>query len=221
MSKPSRNKSTTRRKLLIFSSIFLFVLLFVFYLSNRVVTQAAVGKIYSKTASIPKNKVGLVLGTSKYVARGKINLYYQFRIDATVALFKAGKIDFILVSGDNGSKSYNEPTTMQKDLIAAGIPAERIFLDYAGFRTLDSVIRSEAVFGQHSITIISQKFHVERAIYIAKKKGIKAIGFNAKDVSTRAGLKTTIRERFARIKVVLDIWFGKEPKFYGDKIEIN
>jgi SanA protein len=109
--------------------------------------------------------VGLVLGTSQYLKNGYLNWYFKYRIEATVELYKKGKIDFILVSGDNSHKNYDEPTAFKNELIKRGIPADQIYLDYAGFRTLDSVVRAKEIFGQTSITIISQKFHNERAIY--------------------------------------------------------
>lgn len=190
------------------------------YFSNKWVENFAEDKIYSSINDIPKNKVGLLLGTGKYLRNGHINLYYQYRIDATVKLYKAGKIKHVLISGDNSRKEYDEPSTMKNDLIAKGIPANKIHLDYAGFRTLDSVVRCKEIFGQESITVISQQFHNERAIFIADSKDITAVGFNAKDVSKRYGFKVQLREKLARVKVVLDLITGKEPKFLGDKIEI-
>lgn len=175
----------------------------------------------TELSDIPKNKVGLLLGTSKYLKNGRINAYYQFRIDATVRLFQAGLIEYVLISGDNGTKSYNEPETMRDDLIARGIPASKIYLDYAGFRTLDSVVRAKEIFSQQEFTVISQKFHNERAIYLARHFGIRAYGYNASEVSVRYGFKVTIREYFARFKMQLDLLFGVEPKFLGEKIEIK
>lgn len=207
----------------------LFISLFIFgcsvvagvFLINFIVENSARKKVFSSVEEISHNKVGLLLGTSKYVSSGRVNLYYKYRIDAAVALFKAGKIDYILVSGDNSSYSYDEPTTFKKDLEARGIPSNKIYLDYAGFRTLDSVVRSKKVFGQSSITVISQEFHNERALFLAKRKGVKAIGFNAKDVSANYGVKTQTREKFARVKMVLDLIVGVQPKFLGEAIEIK
>ena len=133
------------------------LLLFGLILTNAMVSFQARNHIYDTTENIPKNKVGLILGAGKYTASGHINSYYKYRLEAAVELYKAGKIEFILISGDNGRKTYDEPTTFKIDLIAKGIPENRIFLDYAGFRTLDSVVRSKEIFGQDSITIISQK----------------------------------------------------------------
>ncbi|AUC83618.1 vancomycin high temperature exclusion protein [Lacinutrix sp. Bg11-31] len=188
---------------------------------NSIIIYNAEGKTFSKTENIPKNKVGLVLGAGKYLKNGRINLYYKYRIDATVKLYKTGKIDFVLASGDNGIEAYDEPTTFKEDLIARGIPEHKIFLDYAGFRTLDSVIRAKEIFSLTQCTIISQKFHNERAIYLAKKNGINAIAFNAKDITGRYGLKTNLREYLAKTKAVLDVVFNVQPKFLGKKIEIK
>lgn len=177
---------------------------------------------YNDPADIPGKKIGLLLGTSKYLSKGKHNFYYKYRIDAAVELFRLGKISYILVSGDNATMNYDEPTTIKKDLVNRGIPEKRIFLDYAGFRTLDSVERCKEVFGETDIVVISQQFHNERALYIAKKKGINAVGFNARDVDFRYGYKTKLREKFARVKTILDIHLlNTQPKFLGPKIEIS
>jgi SanA protein len=203
------------------------ILLFVFacfafvLFSYFIVEVDTQGDTFTSTASIPKNKVGLVLGTSRLTRSGRINYYFKHRIDATVKLYRAGKIDFVLVSGDNGHKGYDEPTDFKNALIEQGIPEDKIFLDYAGFRTLDSVVRAKEVFGQHSFTVISQEFHNERAIFLANRKGIQVVGFNAKDVRTSAKLKMKLREYLARTKAVLDIIFGVKPKFLGEKIEIK
>jgi len=189
--------------------------------TNYWIVYKAKDAVYSKVNDLPKNKVGLLLGTSKYRAQGGINLYYAYRIDAAVALFNAGKIDYILVSGDNGTEYYDEPTTFKNDLVKRGIPEDRIVLDFAGFRTLDSVLRAKEVFGQESFTIISQKFHNERAVYLAKHFNINAIGFNARDVTHRYGLKTRAREYLARIKASIDVVFNVQPKFLGEKIKIE
>ena len=187
---------------------------------NRVIENAASGKLYSDTESIPFNKVGLLLGTSKYLKHGAVNPYYYFRIEAAVKLLKAGKIRYIIVSGDNGHQEYNEPVQMQTDLIKAGIDSSVIYLDYAGFRTFDSIVRLKEIFSQDSVTIISQQFHNERAIYIASREGISAIGFNAEDVGKNAGFKVQVREKLARVKVFVDYLFGKKPKFLGQKVVI-
>lgn len=202
--------------------LFIAVLLCIVLVTNDyLISKKAEGSLYSNVNDIPKNKVGLLLGTSKYMSKGGINLYYAYRIDAAITLYKAGKIDYILISGDNSHISYNEPNTFKKDLIKRGIPADKIVLDYAGFRTLDSVIRAKEIFGQDTVIVISQAFHNERAIYIARHFDIDAIGFNAKDVNNRYGLKTRLREYFARAKASLDLLFNVQPKFLGEEIPIG
>lgn len=185
------------------------------------VENATENKVFNSVEEIPQNRVGLLLGTGKFLASGRVNLYYEYRIDAAVKLYKSGKIDYVLVSGDNSTKNYDEPSTMKDDLVKHGIPQGEIYLDYAGFRTLDSVVRCKEIFGQDSITVISQQFHNERAIFIAQQKGISAVGYNAKGVSTRYGIRVQIRERLARVKMILDLLIGKKPKFLGKKIEIK
>ncbi|WP_339628482.1 ElyC/SanA/YdcF family protein [uncultured Maribacter sp.] len=197
------------------------VLLLVILTCNFIISSTTEDKTYSDINTIPPNRVGLVLGTSNRISNGSSNPYYTYRIDATVALYKAGKIKFILVSGDNGSIYYNEPNTIKKDLIKSGIPEQVIYLDYAGFRTLDSMVRAKYIFGLDNVTVISQKFHNERAIYIAEQKGLKAIGFNAQDLSTSQGFKVRFREYLARVKVFIDMILNTQPKFYGATVEIK
>ena len=196
-------------------------LLLLVLLLNYKVKNDVKESMYDNITETPSKKVGLLLGTAKYVKGGWINLYYTHRITAAVELYKAGKIEYILISGDNGRESYDEPTLMKEDLMAAGIPESAIYLDYAGFRTLDSVVRCKRIFGELDILVISQQFHNERAVYIARAKGMQAIGYNAQDVNAKYGFKTRIREYLARTKMFLDLWFGKEPKFLGEEIQIG
>ena len=196
------------------------LVLFVFAV-DAYVSRSVKKQLHDQVATVGYNKVGLVLGTSKYVGTGRVNLYYKYRINAAVQLYKSRKIDYIIVSGDNRQTNYNEPKTMMQDLVDAGVPRERIFLDYAGFRTLDSVVRCKAIFKTTDVTIISQKFHNERAVFIANKKGLNASAFNAKDPPIEIGLKVLIREKLARVKMVLDLIVNKQPKFYGPPVEIK
>lgn len=196
------------------------VIIILVLIMNFYVEQKTKDYIYDDVNNIPKNEVGLLLGTSKYLTSGIENLYYTYRIQAAVELYENKKIDIIIVSGDNSTKEYNEPAMMMNDLVEKGVKKEDIVLDYAGFRTLDSVVRSKEIFEQNKITIISQKFHNERAIFIAMIKDIDAIGYNAKDVNIRYGFKTQVREYLARVKMFFDIAVNKQPKFLGEKILI-
>ena len=188
---------------------------------NYVVNSSTKKQVYDDIAAIPKNKVGLLLGTSKYQDKGRniINQYYQNRIDAAVALYMAGKIDYIIVSGDSNTIYYNEPVLMRNDLMARGVPAKKIFMDNAGFRTLDSILRCRDIFGQDHFTIISQAFHDQRALYIANHKQVTAIAYVAKDGDM--WWFSYLREKFARVKMVLDLIQNTQARHYGEKIEIK
>jgi SanA protein len=209
------------KKLSIIFLALLIVGLLIIFICNHLVESAAKGKLYSDTAEIPYNKTGLILGTSKYIAGRYLNPYYQYRLEAAIALIRSGKVSYLLISGDNSRKDYSEPEDMKADLVSAGIDSSVIYLDYAGFRTFDSMVRLREVFGQDSVTVISQQFHNERALYIAGREQIAAIGFNAQDVQRSAGLRVRVREKLARVKVFLDYLVGEKPKFLGEKIIIS
>lgn len=187
---------------------------------NYIIEKKSKSQLYSQVTEIPSQKVGLLLGTSPKLKSGMPNLYFNYRIEAATALYKAGKIKYLLVSGDNRRDDYNEPEEMKQALIAAGVPADHIFLDYAGLRTLDSVIRANRIFGLNSFTVISQRFHNERAVYIAQHNNLQVVGYNAKDVTAYAGFKTNLRELLARVKVFVDILTDKSPKHMGETVEI-
>ncbi|WP_047450730.1 vancomycin high temperature exclusion protein [Alistipes sp. ZOR0009] len=195
-------------------------LILIIYANNKI-EKASEKDVFYSVSEIPSNNVGLLLGTSKYLRSGKPNQYFENRITATVQLYKAGKIKNVVISGDHGKKNYNEPQDMKNELVKQGIPQESIYLDYAGFRTYDSVYRIKEIFGQTNFTIISQEFHNKRALYIAKSLNLHASGFNAKDVDAYNGFKTKVREKFARVKMLIDLAISKKPKYLGEKIEIK
>lgn len=192
----------------------------IFY-ADAVVEQSAEGKVYTSVQNIPEKKVALLLGTNKYTMSGRENLFYIYRVQAIEDLYKAGKIEFVLISGDNGREEYNEPEQMRDDLITEGIPEENIYLDYAGFRTWDSIIRANKVFLENDFIIVSQEFHNKRALYIAKKNDIDAIAFNATDVPVARSPRIWLRERLARVKLLLDVLFNTDPRFLGETITIE
>lgn len=209
-------------KKILFTGLIFFGLsvLFVLY-ANYTIDYEAEDNVTSDIGNLPNEKVGLLLGTSRILANRKPNPYFVNRIKAAAELYHAGRIQNIIASGDNSRKNYNEPEDMKKALIRLGVPADKIYEDFAGFRTLDSVIRAKEIFGQKSFIVISQRFHNERAIYLAHQNGITAYGYNAKDVDKEAGFKTNAREKLARVKVFWDFFFGVEPKFGGEKILIE
>ncbi|OGH88811.1 MAG: protein SanA [Candidatus Magasanikbacteria bacterium RIFOXYC2_FULL_42_28] len=201
--------------------ILIFTTLAIIWLADFKIEHATNDLTYNDATEIPHNKVGLLLGTTKYAPSGQLNGYFVYRIQAAVDLFNNQKIDNIVISGDNGTKKYNEPEDMKNELVARGIPENKIYLDYAGFRTYDSVVRLNKIFGQDKFTIISQEFHNRRAIYIAQAKNLEAVGYNAKDINTYRGLRTKLREKLARVKVFIDLLTNKQPKFLGEEIEIK
>lgn len=174
--------------------------------------------MYSNLDHLPKNQVGLVLGTSQRTRSGRLNLHFKSRMDAAALLFKEGKIKHILASGDNQYATYNEPKAMKEALIQRGVPEEAITLDYAGLRTLDSIVRAKEIFGQDKFTIISQEYHNSRAVFIARYYGMDAIAFCAQKVEIKHSLKTELREYLAKVKAVIDLYITKqEPRHLGKK----
>lgn len=161
-----------------------------------------------------------MLGTSPYVGKRK-NLFFEARMNATAALWKAGKIKLVLVSGDNGTKNYDEPTAMRDALVRRGLPSEAITLDHAGFRTLDTMARAKTVFGLDKATVVTDDFHLPRALFLAKAHGIEAAGFESEPVPLDSSVKTRLREVGSRVKAWLDIYIlGTKPKFYGTKVDL-
>lgn len=172
-------------------------------------------RLFTDVNALPARKVGLVLGCAP-------NLYFHHRVQAAREAFDAGKIEYILVSGDNHIASYDEAGAMKRALIHLGIPEERIVCDYAGFSTIDSVVRAREVFGQEQITIISQPFHVQRALFIAQRRQLDAVGYCARDVELSIGTPTRLREAFARVKTVLDLYLlHRRPRFLGEPVTIG
>jgi SanA protein len=175
-------------------------------------------KIYTDISTCPTNNIGILFGCGKFMNDGQTNLYYLYRIRAATALYKAGKVKHLLVSGDNHTEKYNEPETMKRDLVQAGIPASAITCDYAGFSTFETVVRAKEIFGVHEATLVTQPYHLPRALYIAAAHGIKAIGYGAKERAFLDSPKTKLREIPARIATYgdINIW-GRKPRFLGKK----
>ncbi|TWP27310.1 vancomycin high temperature exclusion protein [Apibacter muscae] len=208
------------KKLLKIAIAFVILLLVIIVLADWAVSRLSKKYLYDSTEQIPANRVAMVLGTSKKLQSGQNNLYFVYRIKAAADLYHAGKATIFVVSGDNSQKDYNESQDMKDDLVKAGVPADSIFLDNAGLRTLDSVIRMKEIFGQNKFTIVSQKFHNERAITLARHYDIEAVGYNAQDVTAYYGFKTMLREKLARVKMFIDLILNKQPKFLGEKIKL-
>lgn len=189
---------------------------------DRWIAHQTSDRIAARIESVRPHRVALVLGCSPTTRDGRPNLYFVHRIDAAAELFHAGLVDQVLVSGDNGSTDYDEPSAMKEALVTRGLPPSSIVQDFAGFRTLDSIVRAREIFGQSRLLVVSQRFHAARAIYLADHSGIEAEGFAAADVLTAKGTRTRIREALARVATLVDIHLiGTEPRFLGPKIEME
>lgn len=189
--------------------------------SNLYILSSAAPFVFHETASLPENSVGLVLGTTPRVAGGAVNPHFKNRIDAAALLYRTGKVKHLLVSGDNHLIEYNEPVAMKSALMAEGVPESAMTLDYAGLRTLDSVVRAREIFGQSKLTIITDEFHAYRAVFLSMKHGIDAVAYCSEDIPFESSAKARVREYGARIKAVLDCVLDAQPKFLGEKIEIK
>jgi len=197
------------------------VVLFII-LTNLWIVGSTESRIFHNTDQLSDHRVALVLGTSHKLVGGASNPFFTHRMDRAAELYKLDRIDHFIVSGDNRSKYYNEPAAMRKALMERGVPGTSITLDYAGFRTLDSVVRSKEIFGQQKILIITQYFHSYRAVFISDYYGIDAIAVVADEPALDVAIKVRVREYFARTKAVLDLYILKTaPYFLGEKEEIK
>ena len=198
-----------------YALIFFSVLLLV---GNWWVVYSTEENIFSDYLQLPNNPVGLVLGTSSRLTNGQPNSFFDNRMQVAADLFRLGKINHIIVSGDNRTKFYNEPMEMKKALVKLGVPDSVITLDYAGLRTLDSIIRSKEIFGQDHITIITQPFHSYRAIFISHYFNIEAVALVVREPEQEPSLRGYVREFFARTKAILDLYVLKTaPRHLGEK----
>lgn len=193
------------------------LLSFVLFCVDRWISYQAKAQLFTQPQQVTHFDVAVVLGTSKYLGK-VLNEYYSHRIEAAIELYNEGKVDNFLLSGDNAHRSYNEPWTMKRDLLKAEVPDSNIFLDYAGFRTLDSIVRAKEIFDTDNFLIISQKFHCERALFIANSHRINAKCFAVPGPTRHSGIKVRVREVFARAKAFLDVYItDTKPKFLGPK----
>ena len=143
------------------------------------------------------------------------------RLDEGLRLYREGYAGKILVSGDHGSSDYDEVNVMKKYLVDAGVPSEDVFMDHAGFSTYESIYRAKAVFGVKKVIVVTQKYHIYRALYICDKLGIEAYGSNSDPRSYRGETYRNIREWLARDKDIFTCLFNVKPKYLGEKIDIS
>lgn len=187
-------------------------------LANRWTINSTDAYVFSDWSLMPDNQVGIVLGTSQYTKSGALSADFRGRIDAAARLYELGKVKHLIVSGANPDSTYNEPRRMWQELVKKGVPASAITMDFAGFRTFDSVSRAKAVFGFERFTLITQKYHAYRAVFIGRKMDLNAIAYVAPGTQYRH----PVREVFARVKAILDLYLLRtRPKFLGEPVDIQ
>lgn len=183
-----------------------FALVLFFAVCNAWVIMSTSDRVFTHLESVPEIDVALVLGTSKKFANGEPNAYFEHRMDAAARLYKAGKVKHLLLSGDNRTRYYNEPADMQKALEQRGVPSRAISADKAGLRTLDSVVRSNLIFGKKEIIVVTQRFHSYRAVFIGKHHEINTYAYTAETLPLSASANLLIREFLARPMAVMDLY---------------
>jgi SanA protein len=186
--------------------------------ANIWVVKSTEDDVFTSFKDAPDASVALVLGTSNKLTNGLPNPFFNNRIATAAALYKEGKVTHFILSGDNRTIYYNEPFEMRKALLKWGVPDSVITLDYAGLRTLDSIVRCKEIFGQDKIIIITQPFHSYRALFISRYYNMDAVAIIAQEPIAEAAFKVYFREYFARTKAVLDLYILKTaPRHLGEK----
>lgn len=190
--------------------------------ANIWVVNSSRAYVYEDMDRLPGNDIGLVLGTSPFTRQGNSNLLFRHRIKAAAELYHAGKVRHLLLSGANPDESYNEPRKMYQALRKAGVPDEAMTMDFAGFRTFDSMVRARRVFGLDRLTIISQRFHDYRAVFIGRRVGLDVVAYNRPQEDPSQNLRTEAREFFARVIAVADLFIiFTRPRYLGEEVEIK
>jgi len=199
------------------------MVLIIFVIAGNIwIVKSTENHVYTDLSKLPDHRIALVLGTSHRTSSGGANPFFEKRIEMAAELYRLGKIDHFILSGDNSTPFYNEPLKMKKALVKLGVPPSAITLDHAGLRTLDSVVRSKEIFGQKKIVIITQPFHSYRALFISHYYGIDAVAMVAGEPDYDYSVKVRVREYFARTKAILDLYiFNTAPRYLGEKEELN
>jgi SanA protein len=173
---------------------------------NVWIITATKSQIFYEVNSVPFNNDGLVLATGKLIEKGRVNQHFLRRVDAAAALYHAGKVKRLILSGD---KRHDEPMELKRALLQRGVPESAMVLDNYGLRTLDSVVRARDIFKCGKLTIISERFHDFRALFLSRYYGVEAVAYAPEDLSFRWMVRSTVRESLARVKAVLDLYVLK------------
>ena len=190
------------------------------WFAERRLDRAAEAKSFTEVGKVPAVDVALVLGTAPIGPEGGPNRYFVYRLDAAAALYKAGKAKYFIVSGTREGR-YDEPTAMRAGLIERGVPAEAIYRDFGGRRTLDSIVRARQIYGQTRLVIVSQRFHLARALFLALHEGMEAWGFEARDVDMPYSVFTELRRYPSAMRAYWDVWTGMTPPESGKPVRIG
>jgi SanA protein len=186
------------------------------WFAERELHRSAARVAHSDAATVPAADVALVLGTAPIGPEGGPNRYFVYRLDAAAALWKAGKVKYLIVSG-----SGEEPAAMRAGLIERGVPPQVIYRDRAGYRTWDSVLRVRDVYGQRHFIIVSQRFHLDRALFIARRQGLDAWGLEARDVDTPYSIFTELRRYPSALRAYYDAWSDAKARDGGNKVAVG
>jgi SanA protein len=187
---------------------------------NIIVVVSSSAFISDDLDKMPSAEVGLILG-ARVLSDGRLSHMMQDRADAAVELYESGKVKKLIMSGDHGTKTYDEVNTVKKYLLEKGVRAEDLFLDHAGFDTYDSLYRARDIFGAHSVIVVTQKFHEPRAVFIGRSLGMDVHGYIADKREYQGILWNEFREIFSRTKAGVDVVVGAKPKFLGEKIPLD
>jgi SanA protein len=200
--------------------IYLFIIGVIAIISvNWYVKSSTRDLIHHTVNNLPKNEVGIIFGAG--INGDQPSKYLKDRLDAGILLYKTHKIDKILLSGDNGRDEYDELTVMKTYCFNHGVDTTKIFIDYAGFDTYSTMYRASHIFKIKKATLISQEYHLNRAIYIGQKLGVKSIGFSANKGEYLGYQYVTFREYGSIFKSFFDVLRNREPRFLGNEININ
>ena len=191
------------------------------WLAERRLEGLAEPYLKDDPAALPAIDVALVLGAAPIGPEGGPNRYFEYRLDAAAALWRAGKVKYLLVSGDRRRPDYDEPSAMRAGLIVRGVPVSAIYRDFAGVRTRDSMMRAKAVFGQQRLIVVSQGFHAARAIFLARGEGIEAWGLAARNVERAYSIFTELRRYPSALRAYYDVWFAGPGGGVGPPVAIG
>ncbi len=208
------------KKFLVTAGVAVFVLLLFVLLANTVVVSSGADYLYEKLENVPEAQVALILG-ARVFDDGRLSTMMQDRADSGLELYKAGKVQKLIMSGDNGTTTYDEVNTVKDYLLEKGVREEDLFLDHAGFDTYDSLYRARDIFGVKSLVVVTQKFHLPRAVYIGRSLGMEVYGYEADKREYLGMFWNELRESLARTKAFLDVALGAKPKFLGEMIPIE